>query len=43
MSSAPALLDFADPATYGYLRADKARELRQMITKAKQPEEATKN
>jgi hypothetical protein len=43
VSSAPSVLDFADPATYAYLRADKARELRQMITKAKQPEEVTKN
>ena len=43
VSSAPAVLDFTDPATYSYLRSDKARELRQMITKAKQPEETAKN
>lgn len=43
VSTAPRILDMGDPATYGYLRADKGRELRQMILKAQQPEELAKN
>jgi hypothetical protein len=43
VSGAPHPLDFADPETYTYLRADKARELRLMIARAKQPEDVTKN
>lgn len=43
VKSAPETLDFSDPAVYGYLRGDKAKELRQMIQQAQQPEDMSKN
>jgi hypothetical protein len=43
VKSAPKAMKLSDPETYKWLRADKARLVREAIQKAQAPEEASKN